>query len=668
MTSISKVFIPKNVIVPLSEQLRKNGTDIASTSLITKYLREKKAFNSTRERQEIIETLFKEQYEIERQYLDQVQKCPIQKLDKYLDKFGKVDSNSYKKLIRKNFYNTEVMGEAMCLADSIFYSQDYEIGKVSAKMRARRWLDKMTAIGVGAGGSALESDFNKTDDVFIVKVANKGHEEDLLHEFFVGLTLNNLRRYVPNFAYIMGGFKCQSPVIDKNDEVVSWCTLSEKSTIDYVLYENIAPGITLSKYSNNCSFEDWLDKYLQILYALNVAHKKHDFTHYDLHASNVVIRQLDSETTSSESQNGVLKTNKKVSIPYKTERGGIEYLNTSGIATIIDYGYSHIRKDGRNHGIYGLEHYGISSEHSHVMHDAYKLLLSSMNDMYNSGNTECFEKASNILKFFNQNETAEDILIKQSEFYYFVPYNQNSKNYELFDLTKYIRRYIPEANKIISKEPAEEIIGCDGTNVCISGNEATSIMGIDGEIGVSTIFDFYDLASRFQDEKRSADFETIKSTFEYDKNLKPALEDIETHILKYEKRRREIGTPVIVYGKTLNWFFNEINISRYKQYVVNLIGAYDELQNAAIMKDAIHYTSNIYDDNDTHDKMSKLHDRIYDESYYLENLYKNLLDDIYYIDKFLDNKAWRETIESYRTENPELVWWWYELFDLVKVL
>src|SRR5665811_2056631 len=113
-------------------------------------------------------------------------------------------------------------------------------------------------------------------------------------------------------------------------------------------------------------------------------------------------------------------------IPYRTERGGIEYVNTDAIATIIDFGFSYIKVgtstwsakggrqaslatrersslgrshrtpdirkandvggdgEGKSYGRYGLEPWGVNAENKNPLHDAYKLLLSTMATMYNS--------------------------------------------------------------------------------------------------------------------------------------------------------------------------------------------------------------------------------------------------------------------------------------------
>src|SRR5436190_712755 len=82
------------------------------------------------------------------------------------------------------------------------------------------------------------------------------------------------RSYVPNFAYVFGGFKCSAPILQDPKYIlgsagrypVNWC--NSGLDIEYIIYENIAPAVSFKEYVKKCTFEQFLDKYLQIIYAL----------------------------------------------------------------------------------------------------------------------------------------------------------------------------------------------------------------------------------------------------------------------------------------------------------------------------------------------------------------------------------------------------------------
>src|SRR5665811_551931 len=106
---------------------------------------------------------------------------------------------------------------------------------------------------------------------------------------------------------------------------------------------------------------------------------------------------------------------------------------------------------------YGLEPWGVNAENKNPLHDAYKLLLSTMATMYNS-NKSTFEEATQILKFFNDEEDPVEIITRQSEYYFFFPYRENL-DLNIYDLIKFIRKNIYISNEIITPVTNNNIIG-----------------------------------------------------------------------------------------------------------------------------------------------------------------------------------------------------------------
>jgi hypothetical protein len=459
--------------------------------------------------------------ENEKKYVNTLITCPLKKTNYFRDKLSNLDTFRLKEIISNNFYDPEVMRSMLCLTDAIVYLQPFVIGNISTNERIRYWLTSLTQIGKeSVEGYAITSNINprinnsKDNKLFVIKAPrSSANEDDLLHELFIAYQLNSLRKYVPNFAYAYGGFKCSPPIIDQNEDVVAWCN-NTKKTIQYIAYENIQPSLSMGDFVKTCTFTDFLNKYLQILYSLSVAHKKLDFTHYDLHHDNVLLRKLPQLTY----------------IPYDTETGRM-YLKTDSIATIIDFGFSHIQvnvttsSSGRggemlHYGIWDFIPYGVYPRASFPMHDAYKFLLMSMRVMYENKNMECFNKASQILTFFNSDETPIQILKEQYDTFYSLILTDVTKNIYHYDLTTYIRNKFPnEVSKILYNIPPSNsrILGCTGTDICYTSDEIVDILGINEPLKINNIFEFYDLITRLKKENKNKDAQHIINKFPYKK-------------------------------------------------------------------------------------------------------------------------------------------------------
>jgi hypothetical protein len=140
--------------------------------------------------------------------------------------------------------------------------------------------------------------------------------DENIHEAFVGIyAINNLRNYIPNFVYTFEIFRYP-------------CLFQKSKDCNYLITELI-PGQTWGKFVDNCIIDEFLNILLQICLSLKLAIQLYDFTHYDLHSGNVIIRKVEQP----------------ISIKYNDD-----IINTQHIATIIDFGSSHIQIDGVNYG------------------------------------------------------------------------------------------------------------------------------------------------------------------------------------------------------------------------------------------------------------------------------------------------------------------------------
>jgi serine/threonine protein kinase len=271
---------------------------------------------------------------------------------------------------------------------------------------------------------------------------------------------NRLRPFIPNFAYIYGGVKCSPPIFGENDEVVDWCN-NNKNSVNYILYENVNPSISIKKFISKCSVDEFLNIFLQILYALDFAHKKIDFTHYDLHGSNILLRIPNAN-----------EPDKLYQIPYKTENGW-EYITTRYIPTFIDYGMSHFRNESLkreenidNFGIFNFLYLSINPNRSWIMYDVYKILMWVFIYADNT-NKPVADVIRYIYKFFNYKDDLKTLIEEQYECYYSIPYTENT--YNLFTIDKLIKHI--KSNKslnfdFISKERnSEQLLKCE--DLCI---------------------------------------------------------------------------------------------------------------------------------------------------------------------------------------------------------
>ena len=102
-------------------------------------------------------------------------------------------------------------------------------------------------------------------------IKDVSNDESLLHEFFVGsMFTNRLRQFVPNFAYIFGGFKLNIPYSktghnDSNEVRICSCDTEQK--IDYLIYEKI-DGVTMGIALRTCTLEEYLSWMTQLIFAL----------------------------------------------------------------------------------------------------------------------------------------------------------------------------------------------------------------------------------------------------------------------------------------------------------------------------------------------------------------------------------------------------------------
>lgn len=199
--------------------------------------------------------------------------------------------------------------------------------------------------------------------LLIVKVPLRKEGDSLTYEYYVGSFLNCLRSYnIPGFALVYGRFKCpvdEVNLIPGNESKFKLCTkpeikvelddyrLQEKSHVVYEYVRNTQTNKVKTmfdfikfKLEGRKAIDDLeianielLNMLKIVLASLQLAQDKMQFTHYDLHLSNVLVAEL------AETPNG--KRNIR-QYTYEFEEDYKIRVVTKNLPHIIDYGRSYI--------------------------------------------------------------------------------------------------------------------------------------------------------------------------------------------------------------------------------------------------------------------------------------------------------------------------------------
>jgi hypothetical protein len=330
--------------------------------------------------------------------------------------------------------STDVMQFMSCITDMI---------KRRSFSSTSSYVAGSEILGKGLSGAVFSANLQNDSGSTGLRIAVKSGKKkaDIIHECFVGIKCTNqLRKYVPNYAYIYGYTDCSGPITVDNN-VLSWCEKGNEDSMN-IFCENVE-GISLRNYLLTTSFEscedpfqEFMSYYLQILYALQVGYEQYEFTHYDLHTDNVILKDVGD-----------------VYITY-----GDIHIRTNRIPMMIDYGFAHCKVDGTHFGTHAMKRYGIYSNKAHLMHDCYKLLVFSLQDLYgrlkekNSKITDLYAKLTELVRFFNTSETIEQIILLQKNYYYAFPLYPDDSVTENVKIEKYIKHCLDICKKRCYKQ------------------------------------------------------------------------------------------------------------------------------------------------------------------------------------------------------------------------
>lgn len=185
-------------------------------------------------------------------------------------------------------------------------------------------------------GFVYKNGYKYLNDILILKVPiKKDRSKSSIHEYFIGLHLNSIRRYIPNFIYTYGYFNCKFDIDNYNKGIYKLCDSGEERV--FTIYENVN-GILLTDYLSLLSYNDiykFISIITQVLLSIQIANEKINYIHRDLHSSNIMIRILPDTKV----------------VKYEISESKTFYVLCDNIATIIDYGYNVIEKENNNFSI-----------------------------------------------------------------------------------------------------------------------------------------------------------------------------------------------------------------------------------------------------------------------------------------------------------------------------
>lgn len=195
-------------------------------------------------------------------------------------------------------------------------------------------------------GSGAESEvYLSKDKNELYKVPkNKEFDNSLIRSFYIGQKLNLLHYLVPNFV------QTRKLHLKSNGEESF-----------FVAYEYVK-GVSLEKMlaDNILDFSQFLNLFVQILFALEIAQRYCSFCHYDLHLGNIILKTIEKPYTYT-----------LVFDQYRYDITAEKY-----IPILIDFGFASSIIDNKSFGTHSFQDCGILSRPIQGA-DMYKLLFHS---------------------------------------------------------------------------------------------------------------------------------------------------------------------------------------------------------------------------------------------------------------------------------------------------
>lgn len=515
----------------------------------------------------------KAQRKREEEILKASQVCPISSIQKHL---SSLNIQKLAEMTSEQFYNSDVMELTSCtlqaisqpafykklnshfnghetpdwFGDGIFYQTPNNHGDLELINRINGWFYDLRQIGEESADGIAMSAKLKDQSIAVVKVPRRPDNEDFIHELMVGTRGTNLARKdnIYNFALVWGGFKCPTTVVDPNTkQVTSLCGNPWMPDVQYILYENIWPSKALEDYAKNCSASQYFSAMVQIMLATEYGHRRFDWTHYDLHAQNVLMREINLTNVRKTITRQGVQGGKEFYLPYKLGQKTY-YVKATHLATIIDYGRSHIMYDKEHFG-FGFPEATTYPDESFPLFDIYKILMFSSNHL-NQNDTEVSRVANAFFSYFNPAENIFDATVRQNETYYQLPKNEyTTKVLSIMGLFDHIKNTIPEYYNDLVKDhlPSDlTVLGCTDL-LCTSKSEMENEINISSrsELTATGIYTFFDQKAILQTNGNESDFQRLRDNFGeiYEDSMNRHVEKFNKLVREYNELERHIGNP-----------------------------------------------------------------------------------------------------------------------------
>lgn len=434
------------------------------------------------------------------------------------------------------------------------------------------WYDNPVVIGKESveGIAATISLANSKNQSFVIKTPRSKDNDELVHEALVGMfALNKVRKYVPNFMFVYSYSRC-SPMVIMDNNVLNWCDKNVEENTSYLISELISNSQPLSEIiaKNDFSLFNMKKTFAQIINALSIAEIGFNYTHYDLHADNILVSTFKS----------------KVDVPIYHEGDiyNIKYVNSRYIPFIIDYGCSTVTID--NYGSFGklgLENYGVDAYTKYPMYDVYKLLCFCVENLLRKTSNVLYDKLlinskisyiQKLFNFFNEGSIIDRVLSRKKNIHDFYNLNGRHKKLSYLDFLKYMLN-LPDIEDLISDRNINSItISGDIMNVCDFVNIVT------GDKLPESSFEFCQLIMSGNVDKQT--LMNIKSNF----NIKAEIDKYTTYVKE---------TNNIVYNFDYILIFDDdlvkdgIDQNEYLSSIVELIKIYLRYEHCKKWKDNI---------------------------------------------------------------------------------
>lgn len=284
--------------------------------------------------------------------------CPPPNIDAHKKKLASVQCNAL--FHKTSFMSAPFMHSLTCLIEWMLFANS-DTNKNAIPRPRRKWfIQNYIVLGKG-----VSSRINQTYLVtklnglpFAIKTPRKDYYKTTHHEYMVGrYGINRLRNLCPNFMYTMSIFYNTQKELKLVLEKIRGETFS--------LY---IKNLIHKKYSPDESRE-FLKHFIQIILSLELGQETVFFTHYDLHAGNIIVKKV---------------TNPIPKLRYPIFDGVYEIDDVKHIPTIIDFGHSCIKYEKGFIGSIGsgaFPEYGMYPFYIPGV-DLFKLLFSLWKDFF----------------------------------------------------------------------------------------------------------------------------------------------------------------------------------------------------------------------------------------------------------------------------------------------